>query len=152
MDPLNRPHPTPGPDPSLGPGYVPTVQRLRQLLTFLLVLALMPGVPELLENLEHLAQDGHLAHSFAPGDVEHTDPSDHDDDQHAEQHAALDAEHGCTPMTHHCGCHASVPVILPDDAAPIEPPAVVLLAACNPAATATAADRANAPPVPPPTA
>lgn len=74
---------------------------LRHFLTLCLVLSLTPGSMELLENLEHLIHDGHLAHVVS-----------HDEDEDVAAHDALDAEHGCTPMTHTCGCHTSVPVLL----------------------------------------
>lgn len=73
----------------------------RRFLVFVLILSILPGWPELLENVEHLLHDGHLAHS-----AQHDEAADegHDDV----------AEHGCTPMAHHCGCHTSVLAVLQD--------------------------------------
>ena len=77
----------------------------RHLLVALLALSILPGWPELLENVEHLLHDGHLAHS-----AQHEEAAD-------EGHAALD-EHGCTPMAHQCGCHTSVLAVLQDASVP----------------------------------
>ena len=109
---------------------------------FVLVLSLSPGLTELLENLEHILHDGHLAHSAL-----HDEHEDED-----EVHAAIEAEHGCTPMSHNCGCHISVPIILVD-ATHGDPPRRGLLAPTfNPTRASGPLTRANAPPVPPPTA
>ncbi|MFT5585932.1 MAG: hypothetical protein ACI9VR_003527 [Cognaticolwellia sp.] len=75
------------------------------LMTLVLVVSMTPGWGELLENLEHLVHDGHLAH-FS----EHVEA----DGAHAEEHAAED-EHGCTALSHSCACHVSVPGILAAD-------------------------------------
>ena len=72
----------------------------RRLLVALLALSILPGWTELLENLEHLLHDGHLAHSVQ-----------HDDVAVDEGHEGAD-EHGCTPMAHQCGCHASMQAVL----------------------------------------
>lgn len=84
----------------------------RRLLIALLALALLPGWPEVIENVEHLVHDGHLAHSEA---------HEHAAEDHAahEQHADTD-EHGCTPMAHRCPCHVSLAALIP---AASEPPA-----------------------------
>lgn len=74
----------------------------RQLLTLMLVITLMPGVPELLEAVDHLAHEGHLAHSSAHSESE----------PHAHDEASIEAEHGCTTMVHTCGCHVSMPAVL----------------------------------------
>ena len=85
------------------PGLAFPVALFRQLLTLLLVITLMPGVPELLEAVDHLAHEGHVAHSSAHSEHEH---QAHDD-------AAIEAEHGCTTLVHTCGCHVSMPAVLP---------------------------------------
>jgi hypothetical protein len=72
------------------------------LLTLTLVVSLTPGWGELLENLEHLLHDGHLAH-FSEHSEQHGEGED--------AHAAED-EHGCTLLSHNCACHVSVPAIL----------------------------------------
>jgi hypothetical protein len=113
---------------------------LRQLLMFVLVLSLSPVMPELIENIEHIVHDGHLAH-FA-----------HHDEGEDEVHAAIEAEHGCTPMNHNCGCHVSVPIILTDTPV-VDPPQLSYLpTTLNAARSSGPLTRANAPPVPPPTA
>ncbi len=57
-----------------------------------LAMAMMPGAFELLENAAHVAVEGHLAHAAAAGD----------------EHDPTGPEHGCTPIFHSCGCHASL--------------------------------------------
>ncbi|MEZ4321913.1 MAG: hypothetical protein R3F61_30855 [Myxococcota bacterium] len=111
---------------------------LRALLTVVLCIALMPGWVEALENAEHLVHDGHLAHS---GDREA-----HDDDEGTAAHDALEAEHGCTPMSHSCGCHVSVPVILADALA-LESRSTLLEEVDPPEHRVRMVHRANAPPV-----
>ena len=115
---------------------------LRQILMFVLMLSLSPGMHELLENVEHLVHDGHLAHSSL-----HDEHEDED-----EAHAAIEAEHGCTPMSHNCGCHISVPIILVDDSHSDPPRWALLASTFNPTRASGPLMRANAPPVPPPTA
>jgi len=113
---------------------------LRKLLTMLLVVSLLPGVPELVENVEHLLHDGHLPHS-----------EQHERAKYAENHDGLDEEHGCTPMSHLCGCHASVPGILPESALVIRRP--LLATPGRPfAPERIPTSRSNAPPTPPPIA
>lgn len=63
----------------------------RHLLAVLLILALTPGVGEAMENLGHLALEGHLAHT-----------SGHQDD-----HPNPGPEHGCNGPFHICPCHVS---------------------------------------------
>ncbi len=60
-----------------------------------LATAMMPGAFELLENAAHVATEGHLAHVAATGD----------------RHEPAGPEHGCTPIFHSCGCHASLAFI-----------------------------------------
>lgn len=107
---------------------------------FVLVLSVSPGMPELLENVEHLVHDGHLAHS-----------SRHNEDESV-AHAAIEAEHGCTPMSHNCGCHISVLIVLVDEVHDDTPRGALLASAFNPTRTSGPLTQANAPPVPPPTA
>ena len=112
----------------------------RQLLTFVLVVSLMPGLGELLENGEHLLHDGHLAHT-----------SSHEGEEHTATHEALAAEHGCTPVTHMCPCHVSIPVLVPDQFELVQ----VASAAVQPGAIESEqrlVTRASAPPVRPPIA
>jgi hypothetical protein len=116
---------------------VPTVPR--RLLTLLLCISLMPGWTELLENLEHLAHDGHLAHLVG-----------HDEGEDVAGHEALEAEHGCTPVRHTCGCHTSVPVILPDAPPDLVAMRVVALRQRPLPRHDTPIHRATAPPLPPP--
>lgn len=71
------------------------------LLSLVLVVSLTPGWGELLENLEHLLHDGHLAHFSQHMETE---------DGGIDEHAATD-EHGCTLLSHNCPCHVSVPAI-----------------------------------------
>lgn len=114
---------------------------LRQLLLLVLCITLMPGWVELLENVEHLLHDGHLAHQ-----------SEHVGDEHVEAHAALEAEHGCTPVSHICGCHASMPVLLPGLDLDLAMPRVVTGSARPMGHDDPLVHRAQAPPVPPPIA
>lgn len=110
----------------------------RQLLVFLMVLSLTPGVAEFLENVEHILHDGHLAHSTHSDDEVHT--------------ASVDAEHGCTPMSHSCGCHSSMPAVL-SESPTVQPQRLAAeLESRSPGDVARLVSRANAPPVPPPTA
>lgn len=57
-----------------------------------LALAMMPGSVEFIENAGHLLAEGHLAHAEA----------------HEDHHEPAGPEHGCTPVFHACGCHASL--------------------------------------------
>lgn len=95
---------------------------------------------EVLENLEHLVHDGHLAHGMG-----------HNEGEDVALHDALEAEHGCTPISHTCGCHSSVPAILPDHVDPGLPGNVVVSQRLQ-AQQGHPLHRANAPPVPPPRA
>ena len=116
-------------------------QILRQLLAVGLMVSLLPGLVELVENIEHLLHDGHLPHS-----------AQHEQEQSAESHDdGLDAEHGCTPMAHHCGCHTSSPALLanaaPELGRAIDPAERRLVGTDE-----TPTSRANAPPTRPPIA
>jgi hypothetical protein len=114
---------------------------LRKLLTLFLVVSLLPGLPEIVESLEHLLHDGHMPHS-----------EQHESEKYAESHdQGLDEEHGCTPMSHNCGCHMSVLGILADGSLEIGRP--ILMPEARPFGTdSTPISRANAPPTPPPIA
>ena len=110
------------------------------LLHIVCAVLLLPGWGDLLENVEHLSLDGHLAHS-AP----------HEEPQLARHQASVDTEHGCTPLSHTCSCHRAVPAIL--GAADAVPPR--RLSATRerlPDWGDRPVSRANAPPVPPPIA
>jgi hypothetical protein len=64
----------------------------RSLRTLALVLAfsLMPGAAEAVENVVHLAGEGHLAHAA----------------KHEDRHEPEGDEHGCNSVFHACTCHA----------------------------------------------
>ncbi|RMH23313.1 MAG: hypothetical protein D6696_00975 [Acidobacteria bacterium] len=64
----------------------------RKLCALLLAVTMMPGAFEVLENAGHLLAAGHLAHAAARGD----------------HHQPPGPEHGCTPTSHLCPCHASL--------------------------------------------
>jgi hypothetical protein len=114
------------------------VSRFLRLLVALFVLfGLIPGGGEIFENLEHVIHDGHLAHV-----EDHLDEADH---------GAASDEHGCTPMMHTCGCHASLSALPGLDALALAPPH------SDEAPSPVALDdrplaRATAPPTPPPNA
>jgi hypothetical protein len=114
---------------------------LRKLLTLFLVVSLLPGLAEIVESLEHLLHDGHMPHS-----------EQHESEKYAEYHdQGLDEEHGCTPMSHNCGCHTSVLGILADGS--MTHPRRVPTTERWPSGTeSTPLSRANAPPTPPPIA
>ena len=61
-----------------------------KLLVLLLGWQMVPGMTEIVENIVHLAQNGHLAHAI-------------DDAQHAPE----GDEHGCSGTFHLCQCHSS---------------------------------------------
>ena len=67
-------------------------------LAWILVLSLMPGAAEAVENAVHLATEGHLAHA--------------DEHQPGDSHQPADGEHGCNSVFHLCACHASVSFVL----------------------------------------
>jgi len=79
---------------------------LRWMLCALLVFGLVPGREEVVETLAHLVHDGHLPHSGAHEQVAATEGCDDAD------------EHGCTPLSHHCACCASVSALPPLGALP----------------------------------
>lgn len=113
---------------------------LRLLATLLVCISMLPGWVEIVENIEHLVHDGHLAHL-----------GDHAGDEEVAHHDALEAEHGCTPTNHTCGCHASVPILL-SDAFSLPSRSGRVVNAQPPTLRVVLLHRANAPPVPPPLA
>jgi len=104
------------------------------------VLLLLPGWAELLENLEHLVHDGHMAH----GDLHEQIGAD-------EEHAATDTEHGCTPVSHVCGCHTSSPIML-SAVTPVPTRSLSYALTRPPTSDDRPISRANAPPTRPPIA
>ncbi|MFT5679910.1 MAG: hypothetical protein ACI8RZ_000815 [Myxococcota bacterium] len=112
---------------------------LRKLLSLLLILTLLPGWGELIESAEHLIHDGHLPHSTS-----------HEETASIEEHAA-DTEHGCTPTSHHCECHQSVPV-LPSSAPPQLSPRIEVVVLSWAPRRDTLISRVDIPPTPPPLA
>lgn len=118
---------------------MPSLRRvLRALLVGLVVLGLFPGTSELVETVEHLLHDGHAPHSAAHEQVARTEA----------RHGS--AEHGCSPLAHHCQCHASQIATPPVDV-------VVRLRSVAgrrlaPDAKSPLRHRAVAPPLPPPIA
>lgn len=113
---------------------------LRQLLTLVVVVAMLPGVQVLVETVDHLLHDGHLPHS-----------EQHEVDQQTEAHQGVDDEHGCTPIQHRCGCHASAPAILTGLALCL-PPRSTSVEVRPSWSEDTPTTRANAPPTRPPIA
>jgi len=83
-----------------------------------LVLAMLPGAAEVVESAIHLATEGHLAHATAQGD----------------QHEPNGPEHGCTPISHFCGCHVNLAFLKPQ-----HPPRLILAASLFKGALAAAA-------------
>lgn len=114
---------------------------LRKLLALALALSLLPGLVELAESAEHLLLDGHLPHSEQHELVEATEAHDHGPGD----------EHGCTPMSHSCGCHMSSPAVV-GDAASIAYRPTYITERRPIAAVQTLTSRANAPPTRPPIA
>jgi hypothetical protein len=118
---------------------------LRLLVALLVLVGLIPGGAEVLENLEHLAHDGHFAHDEAHADAQGEALLEE------EGHGDENDEHGCTPMMHVCGCHTSLSALTGLDALTIRAPTydeapAPLLRDGRPLA------RAIAPPTPPPNA
>ncbi len=113
---------------------------LRKLLSLLLMLAMLPSWGELVETAEHMLHDGHLPHSASHEAVAST-----------EKHAAVDTEHGCTPLSHHCACHVSMPVLPGDSPPALRPLQTVTLLRWSPRED-TLSSRSDPPPTPPPAA
>lgn len=87
-----------------------SMAHLVRLVTLLLVFVLTPGAAEIVENVAHLAADGHLAHAV-------------DDDDHAPE----GDEHGCSATMHLCACHSAPCFLLADGGADLPfPPAARL--------------------------
>lgn len=66
-----------------------------------LVLFLLPGMGEVVENLEQLLHDGHGTQNEQQ---QLARVLDHQDSGHQES--------GCTPILHVCTCHSSTPLLL----------------------------------------
>jgi len=100
---------------------------LRQLLILMLAITTMPGVVE-------IASAG--------------EPTEHAAHEHEEHHD--DGDEGCTSSAHDCHCHVSTMALLGTG---LELPSrVEVLSADHSEHVARPCHRANAPPVPPPTA
>ena len=113
---------------------------LRKLLAIAMAVSLMPGVVELVESVEHLLHDGHMPHS-----------AQHELVEAIETHDLGHEEHGCTPMTHTCGCHVSSPAVLGEETQ-LAVRRTSTLERRGVAAEHLLQSRANAPPTPPPIA
>jgi len=76
---------------------------VRNILLLALAFSMSPGLVELAEDSVNIALDGH---------------SDHEEGEDA------CPEHGCTPLSHHCGCCTSIAVtVAPDvDRVPVSIP------------------------------
>lgn len=86
-----------------------------------LALTMVPGAAEIVESAVHLLTEGHLAHATPDGD----------------DHEPAGPEHGCTPIFHFCGCHASLSFISPQ----------VAILATFPSSLAVEASKPLAPPL-----
>lgn len=64
---------------------------MRLLVAIALLFAVIPGMSEVAEAAVHLVIHADLPH--------HADEAEHDSGC---------AEHTCTPLAHHCGCHATM--------------------------------------------
>jgi hypothetical protein len=95
----------------------------RRLVVLLLLLAMVPALGEIVELVAHAAVHGDVAHAVAT------------DDDHDEAPIGTD-EHGCSPVMHFCGCHASTPLIaqesgiVPDVRGNVERAGIPLPRAC----------------------
>lgn len=76
------------------------------ILALALAWSLFPGTRELTEQVVHLVQNGHPAHSI---------PNDPDA-------CPEDAEHGCQGPMHLCQCCHTVPMVLSAGTLPMTPP------------------------------
>jgi hypothetical protein len=113
---------------------------MKMVLCAFLVFGLVPGSDELVETLTHLAQDGHLPHSQT-----------HDRVAAFERHPT-DAEHGCTPVDHHCKCCATQHVVPPKAGPPALPAFANVALRYARMQGRGPPSRSTAPPVPPPIA
>ena len=68
----------------------------------ILLLSMAPGLPEVIEYVEHMIFDGHPPHSEVHEAHASVEKHDHDEDT---------PEHGCNPLKHNCSCHAPSPAI-----------------------------------------
>jgi hypothetical protein len=75
------------------------------LIALALAWSLLPGTHELAEQIVHVAQTGHFAHSI---------PDDPD--------ARPDSEHGCQGPAHLCRCCPTVPLVIPAGVVSMRPP------------------------------
>lgn len=64
---------------------------MRFLIVFALLLSVTPGMSEVAEAAVHLITHADLPHHERDAD-----------------HGADCGEHSCTPLAHHCGCHATM--------------------------------------------
>ena len=115
------------PRPLGRPGLALGLWRPR-LVAGLLLLTLLPGVPEAFADLGHLAATGHSACADEPS-AEHE----------REHHDAPAHEHDCSGLAHHCRCCPSAAVTL---TAPLATPAAVRR---PPTATTRSAEAAGGP-------
>ena len=83
------------------------MSRFFKVLALLLIFGLMPGGAEIIENVVHLATDGHTAHAV-------------DDAAHAPQ----GVEHGCSGSMHLCECHSSPSFLVAKVGISLLPPTV----------------------------
>lgn len=67
----------------------------------LLVFTLLPGGEEAIETVGHLLHDGHLPHSEVHEQIAAFEDCEDTD------------EHGCTALSHHCDCCASLAALPP---------------------------------------
>lgn len=85
----------------LGSRYKARMRRTRSLCRWIAVVLLycmMPGVGEVVENLDHLILEGHFAHAQAS----------HRQDSRGEY-----PEHGCNGTFHLCSCHITLSFLTP---------------------------------------
>lgn len=64
----------------------------RILAALILLWTFLPGTGEVVENVDHLVEHGHLAHSAAA----------------SHEHRGPFSEHGCTGAFHLCSCHPTL--------------------------------------------
>ena len=84
------------------------MSRIVQFVALLLVFCLTPGAAEIVENVAHLATDGHMAHAIDDGD-----------------HAPEGDEHGCSGTVHLCACHSSTCFTLADAGIAVPSPLLI---------------------------
>lgn len=101
-------------------------QVVRFLVALVLLLSITPAVPELVESVVHLVTHADLPHH----------------DELASEHERGCSEHTCTPLAHHCGCHATMfaqasratEVVQTDELTQLDPSAIAAASgrACGP--------------------